>query len=200
MCCTPSEIEPFVLASGSDRRRALLQEAGYRFEVVEPTVAEPTALSPTVDPSIHAECLAYFKAACVAGLRRDRTILGADTIAVVDGEVIGKPADRAHAGRILRRLANTTHSVVTGVVLVHPAQGRRLLRHAVSKLRVRDLSDAEIETYLDTGAWEGKAGAYGVQDHGDQYVEHIDGSFSNVVGLPMEMLAEMFDEWHRQLS
>ncbi|MFQ5423718.1 MAG: Maf family protein [Phycisphaerae bacterium] len=184
-----------VLASSSRRRSALLREAGYRFEIAAPAVDEPVTTDPTIAPASHAESLAYFKASSVAGACPDRTILGADTIAVVDGEIIGKPADRDDARRILRRLSKTTHVVITGVAVIHPKRARRLIQHDVSRLRVRALSDSEIEAYLDTGTWEGKAGAYGVQDRGDRFVERIEGSFSNVVGLPMELLGRMFERW-----
>lgn len=191
----PVQPERLVLASTSPRRMSLLRESGYRFEVVEPGIVEPAALEGHVDPAFHAESLAYFKASSVAGLCRDKTILAADTIAEINGHVIGKPADRDDARRILKRLSNTTHRVVTGVALLDPALRTRLLQHDVSVLRLRQLADSQIEEYLDTDAWIGKAGAYGVQDHGDKFVEQIDGSFSNVVGLPMELLGRMFASW-----
>ncbi len=187
--------ELLILASASPRRRQLLVNAGYRFEVVEPPIDEPQSAHPHVAPSLYAESLAFFKASSVAGKRADACVLAADTIAVVDGAIIGKPADRQDAYRILGRLSGTTHSVITGVVLLHPATGRRLMQHATSSVTVRRLSDETVRRYLDTGAWCGKAGAYGVQDRDDPFVEKIDGSFTNVVGLPMEMLAEMFADW-----
>ncbi len=194
----PVQPEKMVLASTSSRRSSLLRESGYRFEVVGPAILEPTAVQGHVDPVFHAESLAYFKASSVAGLCRDTTVLAADTIAVIDGDIIGKPADRDDARRILQRLSNTTHRVVTGVALLAPAEHRRLLQHDVSVLRLRQLADSEIEEYLDTDAWVGKAGAYGVQDHGDKFVEEIEGSFSNVIGLPMELLGRMFARWQRE--
>jgi len=173
----------------------LLEEAGYVFEVAEPALAEPDWLHPNLSPSLHAESLAYFKARSVAADHPGRTILGADTIAVVEGQIIGKPADRDDARRILRRLSGTTHSVITGVVLLHSSSGRRLIQHNISMVRVRTLTDEMIEAYLATGRWQGKAGAYGVQDQEDPFVATITGSFTNVVGLPMELLARMFEHW-----
>jgi septum formation protein len=187
--------EPLVLTSGSPRRAQLLHESGYRFEVVPPAMNEPQWAHPGVPATLHAESLAYFKASSVASRHPDKTLLGADTIAVLQGEIIGKPADREDAGRILRRLSGTLHSVVTGVVLLHPRSGRRLLQHAISGVQVRVLSEAAITAYLDTGAWEGKAGAYGIQDQEDPFVEKITGSFTNIVGLPMELLVQMFEHW-----
>lgn len=187
--------DPLVLASGSPRRAQLLLKGGYRFEVVSPPLNEPQWVHPHVAPTLHAESLAYFKARSVAHHHPDKTILAADTIAVLQGEVIGKPCDRKDAGNILRRLSGTLHSVITGVTLLHPRGGRRLLQHAISSVQVRVLSDAVIQAYLDTGAWEGKAGAYGIQDQEDPFVEKVTGSFTNVVGLPMELLARMFEHW-----
>jgi septum formation protein len=194
---TPIQPEPLVLASESPRRRQLLAEAGYRFEVAVPRLDEPTWVHPHVSPAIHAESLAYFKAQSVAAAHPKETILAADTIAVMEGEVIGKPADRDDARCILRRLSGTAHSVITGVVLLHPASKRRMLQHAISMIRVRQLSEAAIEAYLQTGKWQGKAGAYGIQDQDDPFVANVTGSFTYVVGLPMELPAQMFEHWAR---
>jgi septum formation protein len=192
--------DPLVLASGSPRRAELLIESGYRFEVVLPMLTEPQWVHPHVLPTLHAESLAYFKARSVPNEHADKTVLGADTIAVLNGEIIGKPADLEDAGRILRRLSGTLHSVVTGVALLHPRSGRRLLQHAISSVQVRVLSEAVIQAFLETGAWQGKAGAYGIQDQEDPFVERVSGSFTNVVGLPMELLAQMFEHWVSEME
>lgn len=180
-----------ILASTSERRHALLKQAGYEFRVAEPLFEEPPTPQHHFSPAGHAESMAFFKVSSLSHVYQDCVILGADTIAVVGNEIIGKPADREDARRILRRLADTTHSVITGVALLRPNTGRRMIRHDVTELRVRPLSSSAIEEYLDTGAWQGKAGAYGIQDQNDPFVERIEGSFSNVVGLPMELLAKM---------
>jgi septum formation protein len=187
--------EHLVLASTSPRRAELLQEAGYRFEVSSPPMEEPDEKHPHVDPTLHAESLAYFKARSVAPANFDKTILAADTIAVVDDEIIGKPADRADAQRILGKLSGKSHRVITGVALLYPAIGRRLLTHDVSTVKMRELARKEIDAYLDSGEWQGKAGAYGIQDRGDQFVEETSGSFTNIVGLPMELLSRVFIHW-----
>ncbi len=192
----PFQLTPLVLASSSPRRALLLQEAGYEFQITEPPIHEPHWVHPHVAPTLHAESLAYFKACCVAEtLPPDHFILAADTIATYKGEVIGKPTDRQDAHRILSRLTGTTHSVITGIVLLHLASGKRLLQHSLSTVHMRTVSDHDLNAYLDTGAWEGKAGAYGVQDQDDPFVEKIGGSFTNVVGLPMELLGQMFEHW-----
>lgn len=192
---TPPPPDHFILASTSPRRSELLKANGYQFTVVRPSLQEPEEQHPHVDPASYAESLAFFKASSIADQHSDETILGADTITVLGDEIFGKPEDRDDARRILQRLSGTVHSVITGVALLRPQSDRRLMNHAVSKVRVRPLSETMIETYLNTGQWEGKAGAYGIQDEGDPFVEKVEGSFSNVVGLPLELLCKMFEEW-----
>ncbi|MEK6642575.1 MAG: Maf family protein [Planctomycetota bacterium] len=186
---------PLVLATTSPRRAELMRAAGFQFEVIAPPMVEPDERHPHVDPGSYAESLAFFKASSIADQHPKKHILSADTIAYIDGEIIGKPDDRADACRILKKLSNTTHQVVTGVALIHPATERRHIAHEVSMIRCRPLSDEMIGAYLDTGQWQGKAGAYGIQDRNDPFVECLEGSFSNVVGLPMEMIARIFADW-----
>lgn len=193
----PPQPDRLILASASPRRAELLRAAGYRFKVVHPPLEEPDERHPHVDVASYAESLAFFKASSIAVDYSDATILAADTITVLGDEIFGKPADRDDALRTLRALSGTIHSVITGVALLHPRSEHRLIHHAVTTVRVRPLSDPTIETYLDTGQWQGKAGAYGIQDEGDPFVEKIEGSFTNVVGLPMELLSNMFREWQR---
>jgi len=187
--------EPLILASGSPRREELLRAAGYRFTVAASELTEPEPMHPGETPEAFAVSMAYFKAARVSHLHPNATLLGADTICVVGPKILGKPKDRADAGRMLRLMSGTRHRVVTGLSLYEPSAGRRMLKHDVTYIRCREVDDSLIERYLDTNAWEGKAGAYGIQDHGDAFVEGIEGSFSNVVGLPMELLARMMEAW-----
>jgi len=184
-----------VLASTSPRRAELMREAGYQFRVVAPPFAEPEEKHPHVDPANYAESLAYFKARSIADTNPADTILAADTIAVMDDEIFGKPEDRGDARRILSRLSGSSHRVITGVVLMHPETDARQMGHSISVIHMRKLSKDDIESYLDTAGWEGKAGAYGIQDHGDAFVERYEGSFSNIVGLPMELVKDMFGKW-----
>jgi septum formation protein len=191
----PSQPRPLVLASTSPQRAELLREAGYDFSVAPPRIEEPDERHPHVDPCQYAESLAYFKARSVAASNIDRTILSADTITYIDNDVIGKPADEQDARRILKRLSGTTHQVITGVALLFPARGRRLMQHDISTIHMRPLSDETIDNYMKSGEWQGKAGAYGIQDCGDKFVERAEGSFTNIVGLPMELVAKMFASW-----
>ena len=139
------------------------------------------------------ESLAYMKATASIeshGLRRG-LVLGADTIVVLGDEIIGKPADEADARRILSQLSGAEQRVMTGVALVDAATGRRWLAHDVTRLRMRRMTPQEIDAYVAGGEAMGKAGAYAIQETGDRYVEQMDGSMTNVVGLPMELLERM---------
>ncbi|MCB9852723.1 MAG: septum formation protein Maf [Phycisphaerales bacterium] len=195
MTSTIVQPRPLILASASPRRRELMIERGYEFDVVEPPFDEPDAASPHVPPANHVESLAFFKARSVSKQCPDHIILAADTIAYLNGEIIGKPIDRSDARKILEDMSGTTHEVLTGVALYEPRTGRRRITHDITLLRVRELGGKQIEAYLNTGEWIGKAGAYGIQDEGDKFVERVDGSFTNVVGLPMELIERLFIEW-----
>jgi septum formation protein len=174
----------FILASGSPRRRQLLSEAGYKFE----------ALSPPVDEVAHRWLTvreltiwnAARKASRVSKMSPDAVVLAADTLVIIDGEVLGKPADFEDAVRILRRLSGRAHEVWTAVRISHGAQGRSQSFHEVSRVHFRKLDDRAIRDYLAKIDPLDKAGAYAAQGHGTEIIERIDGSFSNVVGLPME--------------
>lgn len=186
---------PLILASQSPRRATLLREAGIAFEVIPPREDEPGMEDWRFTPAEFAQSASYFKARCVGTKHPDRLVLGADTVVALGGRMFGKPADRDDARRILSTLAGTTHEVITGVTLIHPARSRRLIQHEVTRITMRSLSDAELEGYLDSGEWEGKAGAYGIQDRADAFVERTDGSFSNVVGLPVELVGRMLEQF-----
>lgn len=186
---------PLILASNSPRRASLLREAGIPFEVVIPTLEEPQCATWRFSPEEFAESASYFKARSVADTHDDRLILAADTVVALNGAIFGKPADRDDARRILRALSGTTQDVITGVTLLQPRRNRRFISHDVTRVTMRRMSDAELEAYLDSGDWEGKAGAYGIQNSGDAFIEKTEGSFSNVVGLPLELVTSMLERF-----
>lgn len=183
-----------ILASASPRRRSLLSEAGYRFEVVSPDVDE--TMPPGMPPAEAAVEVARRKARAVALSAADALILAADTIVVTPaGEVLGKPADEADARAILGRLSGTTHTVITGVYIIDTATGRAAGRAVETRVAFGGMTAAEIDAYVASGEAMGKAGAYAIQETGDRFVREVMGSFSNVVGLPMEAVEEMLGQF-----
>lgn len=180
-----------ILASASPRRRELLA-AVYPTFVVQPCeLAEPQRRSERVLPAQWAQALAYFKARAVAERLPGAWVLGADTLVSCGGRVLGKPRDLADARDMLELQARQVSEVLTGLCLLRT--GPAACRHCgVDRTRVWMRDDpAEREAYLAGGDWRGKAGAYGIQNIGDRLVERIEGSFSNVVGLPLERLAQL---------
>lgn len=187
-------MDGFILASSSPQRRRLLSEMGLTFDVVPSGFVEPTDRPDASNPTEWAESLAYFKARAVAEENPDRWVLGADTIVVVASEILGKPRDREDARRMLELQARSASDVITGVALVRAGRvARRILDHDVTRVWMHDLPD-ERAAYLASGDWRDKAGAYGIQTVGDRLVARIEGSFSNVVGLPTELLERMLGE------
>jgi septum formation protein len=178
-----------VLASASPRRKELLAQAGLSFEVVAPALPELEDMLAALRPSQRAEALAYFKARTVWDADQTRWVLGADTIVAAGDRILGKPRDRQHARDILSILSGTRHSVITGLALLCPAG--RSIASDTTFVTMRALSATELEQYLDSAQWRGKAGAYGIQEIGDRFVEKVEGSFSNVMGLPLELLERM---------
>jgi len=187
----PSNSRPkLILASRSPRRQELLWEAGYRFEVCAP--GENAEFGPCAGetPAELVTRLAYQKAADVARQVGSGWILGCDTVAECDGRILGKPADEHHARQMLKTLRGREHRVFSGLCLWKLPDAKPLVRVAATTLRMDRLSDRQIEEYLAGGQWKGKAGAFGYQDRLG-WVHVIEGSESNVVGLPLELLAEM---------
>jgi septum formation protein len=187
-----------ILASGSPRRRQLLEEAGYDFTIVAPHEDVECGVCSESGPAGLVTELAFRKAKAVReqllGTEPGSTLLvAADTVAECDGFVLGKPRDEEHARAILQQLRGRAHRVLTGVCVWPFERSEPLIRVAVTDLVMDALSDAQVDDYLATGQWEGKAGAFGYQDRLG-WVRIESGSASNVVGLPMEMLAEMLAE------
>lgn len=179
------------LASGSQGRRYLLERAGYAFDVKPSNVPEPTeAVGGDIrDYVMH---VAWTKAAAVGPTVRDGIVLAADSVGWIDGHVIGKPEDAADARRILHTLSGRVHELWTGVCLWRAADGWQLQWQEVSRVKMKELSDAEIDAYLKSRKWEGCSGAYAIQEEGDPYLTVVEGSVSNVIGLPMESLGRAF--------
>jgi len=187
--------EPLILASGSPRRADLLRAAGYQFRVIPASdSAECGMCSRETAPELVAR-YAYRKAADVAPALSSGMIVAADTVAACMGQILGKPADRDHAESMLRLLSGRRHEVYTGVCLWSAATNRCLVEVVRTSLQMESLQDSELQRYLDSMRWEGKAGGFGYQD-GNDWIRIVDGgSESNVVGLPMERLAELLEQF-----
>jgi septum formation protein len=179
---------PLVLASASPRRRELLTAAGYRFEVVPSHIAEIP--QPGEPPEAFAQRIAGEKASDVARRRPRAYVLAADTVVVVDSTLLGKPTDRADARRMLRALSGRGHRVLTAVALVAPAGVVETVL-VESRVAFRALTAAEIEAYLELEEPYDKAGAYAVQGDAKKFIAAVHGSYSNVVGLPMEVVTDL---------
>jgi septum formation protein len=169
-----------VLASASPRRQALLARICRDFAVVPSAVEERLPPGP---PSEAAVAVALAKARAVAPTVPEAVVLGADTIVVLDDEVLGKPVTAAEAIRMLRALRNRTHEVITGVAVV--AGDRELTAAVLTRVTMRDYTDAEVDRYVATGEPFDKAGAYAVQEAGGQLVARVDGCLTSVIGLPV---------------
>jgi septum formation protein len=183
-----------ILASASPRRATLLREAGYAFTVHVPNVTE------WMPGHLEAAALcrenARLKADCIASMHEDALVLGCDTIVCVDEDVLGKPKDRAQAHGFLMRLQGRKHEVMSGVALICRQRDIEVLFQVSTQVVFLPLSAQQADAYLDRVDVMDKAGAYAAQTCGDMIIDRIDGSLSNVVGLPMEdlqlQLAQLF--------
>jgi septum formation protein len=180
-----------ILASASPRRRELLIEAGYDFEVHPADIDEEDYPAQMLPVEI-AQRLAMLKAQALVPRFPDDVILAADTVVAFGDVPLGKPANETEAADMLEMLSGTTHVVVTGVTVLRPAKNFSISTKVMSSVRMRTLTAKEIARYVATGDWQGKAGGYGIQDQRkDPFVTRMAGSHSNIVGLPMEATREL---------
>ena len=176
-----------ILASGSHGRRYLMEQAGYSFTVQPANIDEPTEAR-LGDCRHYVAELAWLKAAAIAPAVDDGVVIAADTVGWLNGKVVGKPDDEADARRIIRSLSGTVHELWTGVSLWRRPGDWQFTWQERSLVRMKSLTDAEIDAYLKTRKWEGCSGAYAIELPHDPYLTVEDGSASNVIGLPMESL------------
>ena len=182
-----------ILASSSPRRLELLRSMGVAFEVMASRAEE--LHDESVPAAQLCEINAQRKAAEVAARREAGIILGADTLVTLNGRIFGKPHDLTKAKVMLRALSGQSHEVVTGLCLIDRESGRRSLFHDTTRVTFKALTDDVIENYIASVPVLDKAGSYGIQERGELLVQGMSGSFSNVVGLPLERLAKEFDAW-----
>ena len=188
---------PLILASASPRRRQLLAKAGYKFKVVVPHIDE-SAFSPQhISPTGYAEKLALAKAKSVAPKFPAHLVIGADTVVDFKGRIIGKPADEQDAQRIIRKLFSSPHKVITAVALVRSADSIELVESDTTTVYPKKLTDEQITRHLKSRSWRNKAGAYAIKENGDKFIEKIQGSLTNVMGLPLELLQQMLEKLNK---
>ena len=183
---------PLILASNSRGRRELMTRAGYTFTVKPSDIPEPTD---AVDGDIrhYVADLAWRKARAVAETLDAAVVIAADTVGWHHGKVVGKPEGEADARRIVRELAGTTHELWTGVCLWHRPTNLQYCWQELSRVAVVELSERDIDDYLRTRLWQGCSGAYALQMPSDPLLTVVEGTASNVIGLPMESLAAALD-------
>ena len=200
-----------ILASASPRRKQLLANAGYKFKVVPSQVDESSFSAKNITPVEYAKKLALAKALDVAEKFPDSLVIGADTVIDFDGQIFGKPADAKHAENITRLLFSKSHKVITGLALVcksgtgfQPVKTRpgwpcynrniEIVEADTTTVYPRKLTEAQIAEHIAGGIWRDKAGAYAIKEKDDPFVDHIDGSMTNVMGLPLELFKRLATE------
>ena len=181
---------PLVLASRSPQRRAILEQLGIPFDVVEPRYDEHT---PQIADAVEfVREHAQGKARSVADEAGDRPVLGVDTEVVLQGVIFGKPADATEAEQMLEALSGQTHVVMSGLCLL--TLGWEVVEHEGTLVTFRELTPRDLGLYVETGEWEGRAGAYAIQGRGAALVKCIEGDYLNVVGLPAALLVRLLAE------
>ena len=180
-------METIILASGSPRRQELLSRVRIPFKAFPPNIPEELDHIPDISERVRQIALKKIEAV-VAGFPQDspRWVLGLDTLVELDGKALAKPTGPEQAAGILKKLSGRVHRVFTGIGLL-PVRGASVdLRCVSTEVKFASLTSQEVEAYVDTGEWSGVAGAYRIQERGGFFVEWIHGSYSNVVGLPLE--------------
>ena len=189
-------MKKIILASASPRRKEILKNIGLEFEILV-SDADEGAISGTALPvSVYVQELALLKATAAAKKcgKGDKLIISADTVVCIDGEILGKPNDKADAFRILSMLSGKCHSVFTGICVMGTRNAFSVCSAVETKVYFKNLSDEQILSYIESGEPMDKAGAYGIQGIGSLLVEKIDGDYFNVVGLPVSKLSEILEK------
>lgn len=187
-------MKQIILASSSPRRSELLKQLGLSFRTMTCEVDE--SAPGEYMPFQTVELLAVRKAMAAARMLEDGLVIGADTVVVLDGRVLGKPADPEDAVEMLSRLQGSCHEVYTGVALIDAGIGKVLVDHERTLVHFRNISEREIRSYVATGEPLDKAGAYGIQGLAAIFIKSLEGCYTNVVGLPLARLAEMLEQFN----
>ena len=185
-----------ILASASPRRKDLLKQAGFKFKVVPSGLDESSLKIANADPAGFAAEVALAKAVEVAGRYPAALVIGADTVVDFNGEIIGKPTDARDAERIIRLLFSAPHKVITAVAIIRIKDHTQVVETDTTTVYPKKLTNEQIADYIKTSRWQGKAGAYGIKETGDEFVERIDGSITNVMGFPMELVQRLLKKFN----
>lgn len=186
-------MENIILASASPRRREILEKYKIKHEILKSNIIEKTNSQDRAE--VTAMGLAFEKAMDIARANPDKIIIGADTLLVFQGEILGKPKDKEDARRILEKLNGKSHEVITGLSLIHLDSKVKLIDYEITKVNFRQLDQEFINKYVNTNEPLDKAGAYGIQDYGALLVESIEGCYLNVVGLPLVKLDKLLRKY-----
>lgn len=186
-----------ILASRSPRRKKLLKKVIKNFKVIPSNVDEKNIEEKNpVNLAIRAATL---KAKNVGDKFPESLVIGADTVVVLGNKVLGKPENKEEARNMLHSLSGTNHKVITAIALYQGSKKRLLKGYEITRVKFKNLSSAEIEEYLSTKNYQGKAGSYGVQKIGDKFVEIIEGDYENVVGLPLKKLVQLLKKFGKDI-
>lgn len=178
-----------VLASGSPRRKEILENMNLKFDIIKSEIEE--TIVENESPEELVKRLSYEKAHDIASKNLDSIVIGADTIVVLNNNVLGKPKDEDEAFNMLKQMSGKEHDVITGISILCLGLKKEINDYCVSKVKFKNLSDEEIYSYIRTGECMDKAGAYGIQGLGGLLVEYIKGDYFNIVGLPISSAAEI---------
>lgn len=171
-----------------------MARAGYQFEVIEPDVDEAAYPAEKYNPAEYAKTLALAKARSISKKYKDRFVIGADTIVDFNGRIIGKPSNAKEAERIIKILFSSPHKVITGLAIVRLIDNIELVEVDTTVVYPKKMSAKQIAEHIKGLTWQGKAGAYAIQETSDKFVEKIEGSLTNVMGLPMELLQQLLEK------
>jgi septum formation protein len=183
-----------VLASASPRREEILEQLNLKFTIVPSKIDEDNFTNS--DPVELVKILAEEKAKSVSNLVEDAIIIAADTVVVHDDQILGKPAGRLEAKKMLKKLSSDQHQVITGVAVLNSSSGERYVDYNITKVKMTALSQEEINNYVETGEPLDKAGSYAIQGFGGLFIEEIKGSYYSVMGLPIHQLAKLLNKFN----
>lgn len=183
-------MKTIILASGSPRRKEILERVGLKFKIVESNFDEKIDPELKLKPHDLVKKFSLEKAKAVAKNHKNSIIIGADTIVFIDKQILGKPKDEKHAQQMLKLLSGRSHFVVTGFTIINTTSNKTVTKSIETKVWMKQLSTQEIDDYIATNEPFGKAGAYAIQEKGSVFIEKITGDFFNAVGLPIYALAQ----------